>query len=160
MKVITTITLISAFNYILLSQERSTADYILDGGMLLLEVFREVKKDRVKSADNGTLVPGKPLSSPRDKMEDSEGAESSFCFSNKTETILKVELRRRNKVGGYHSQVYELVIGSGEMECALALVSGVYTYKVMQVDKDNKTVTIKQGDIQLDEKAQLRKGVD
>lgn len=145
---------------ILYSQERNTADYILDGGKLLLEVFREARKDKNKGTDDVTLLPGKPLSSPRDKMDETERAESSFCFSNKTETILKVELRRRNKVGGYHSQMYELVISPGEMECALALVSGVYTYKIMQVDKDNKTITIKQGDIQLDEKTQLRKGVD
>jgi hypothetical protein len=30
----------------------------------------------------------------------------------------------------------------------------------MQIDKDNKAITIKQGDIQLDEKTQLKKGVD
>lgn len=148
------------FSLSVFSQERNTADYVLDGGKLLLEVFREVKKDKNKGADNVTLLPGKPFSSSRDKMDETERAESSFCFSNKSETILKVELRRRNKVGGYHSQMYELVISPGEMECALALVSGVYTYRIMQVDKDNKTTTIKQGDIQLDEKTQLRKGVD
>ncbi|MCS6930100.1 MAG: hypothetical protein NZM43_11495 [Saprospiraceae bacterium] len=148
------------FPSLLLSQERSTADYILDGGRLLLEVFREArKKDKNKEA-NEELLPNKPLSTPHESDEEMGKAESSFCFANKTETILKVELRRRNKVGGYHSRVYESVISPGEMECALALSSGVYTYKVMQVDKDNKTITIKQGDIQLDEKTQLRKGVD
>lgn len=145
---------------VLYSQERNTADYILDGSKLLLEVFREARRDKNKISEDATLVPSKPLSSARDNGEELERAESSFCFSNKTETILKVELRRRNKVGGYHSQVYELVISPGEMECALALISGVYTYKVMQLDKDNKATTIKQGDIQLDEKTQLRKGVD
>lgn len=143
------------------AQQRTTADYILEGGNLVLDIFRIAKNDKMpQRKQEGSHELQSSSKELQTSNEGEECAESSFCFSNKTEGILKVELRRKNKSGGYYSQVYELVISPEDTECVLALVPGVYMYKIMQIEKDNKTTIVKQGDIQLDEQTKLRKNID
>ena len=142
-------------NNFLHAQQRNTLDYIYDGGHLVLDIFKTVKKSKTDKSSNTT---SKKETSKLDKEESSIN-KSSFCFENKSESSIYIELKRKMASGNYSTISYELTIASGETECSLGLLSGVYHYKIQDKTNEEKTKTIKEGDVLIDEKEDLVKEI-
>lgn len=135
----------------LYAQQRNTFDYIYDGGHLVLDIFKSAKKVKADKA--------KTTSKESIRDENTASNSASFCFGNKSEMLIYIELKRKTSVGTYSSTLYELTIPSGEIECSLGLLSGVYHYKIQDKTDEAKIKIIKEGDVIIDEKEELIKEV-
>ena len=142
------------------AQERNTFDYIYDGGHLVLDIFNSVKKgkaDDTKKERQQQKTKGNRKEASADA--DDTPKTSSFCFENKSEMLVYIELKRKTSNGSYSSTVYELTIPPGETECSLGLHSGIYHYKIQDKAVADKPKTIKEGDVLIDEKEEIVKEI-
>jgi hypothetical protein len=76
--------MVIALPYLTSAQDCSTADYILDGGKLIVDIFRVSKKGKSEPKTDGKADKiQKKSTSIEESSEEEIKAESSFCFNNK-----------------------------------------------------------------------------
>ena len=141
------------------SQSRKTADYIIYGAQIIKDIVRpnntNNKQLEQDIRDKYNLPASQSKNNPDRLSEENEG--NSFCFENRYENRMKLELRRKMKSGEYGQNLEYLVIQPNQMECSLGLSDGIYHYKISET-KDNITdIILKEGDLKIEKEDVKRK---
>lgn len=91
----------------------NTADRLIEGGNLIVEILKIVQSNEVDRTDK----------SPSNQRDCETKKFTNICFVNKSKDRIHVFLKRNNT-----EKKYELVIGADGKECCYQISPGVYQY--------------------------------
>jgi hypothetical protein len=123
----------------LLSFSQNKTDKIIDGGRLLLDVFKEIKTTKTPSINTET----------QPRTDATKGASSkTFCLYNPTENRITVEVSSLSG-GNIITVVCNSTIPPKDSTCCVNLRSGLYHIKIVQANT-TPNVVLKEADFNYD----------
>lgn len=124
--------------------QRNTANNIIEGGRIVVDILRLIKSPKNSMAfTSGAIQPS--LISTDSCATKSLG---NICYKNSSGKNLYITLYKRNG-NAYSALPLTLAMLNNSKECLYEIQSGIYKYKIEYENEDEKRVILREGEMKI-----------